>query len=594
MSDDTLPTFPTYAELAHTSGWNKGATEPVVKDALEITGERYTETLLLGRGGMGKVMLARDARLGREVALKLMHPEVELDHQERARFLREAQVQGQLEHPAIVPVYDIDRRADGSTFFTMRRVVGRTLHEILEQQRTGDAGYTQRELLQAFATVCLAIDYAHSRRVIHRDLKPSNIMLGDFGEVYVLDWGIARILDERPDQATTERLSMPGAMLGTPLYMAPEQMANPDVGPEADVYSLGLILFELLTLQRARDPKSVYAPPEMRMAIRAPGLGIAPELDAICIKATESDPRERYESARALQEAVARYLEGDRDRALRETTAKQHTDTARKLLARGETGEREAVQHLLRASALDPHAVEPVGLLAEAISTPPREMPAEIRARIQTTEHALLRAGMRYAMIATLAWFLFLPFVLGMGIRRGDYLLAVAVPAVLTMVLAGMAAKRGLFGRGYQCATMIVLWLATIGVSRIFGPLILMPTVLVAWAIVVQAHPDLFMRRFGLVGSVVAIGLPIVLEALGVLPASYQFEEGKLSLVPQMTELPEGLTVAMIGVGSAAVAAVPATFVSWLRSELSRSQEREMLRDWKIRQLRDDLVRAPS
>ena len=100
------------------------------------------------------------------------------------------------------------------------------------------------------------------------------------------------------------------------------------------------------------------------------------------------------------------------------------------------------------------------------------------------------------------------------------------------------------------------------------------------------------MRRFGLIGSIVAIGLPIVLEALGVLPASYQFAEGKLSLVPQMTELPEGLTVAMIGVGSAAVAAVPATFVSWLRSELSRSQEREMLRDWKIRQLRDDLVRS--
>lgn len=189
---------------------------------------------------MGKVLLAHDARIGRDVAVKVLHPDRELAPEERERFLREAQVQGQLEHPSIVPVYDIDRRADGTTFFTMRRVVGRTLGAILDDLRTGTSKYTQRELLQAFVTICLTIDYAHTRGVVHRDLKPANLMLGDFGEVYVLDWGLARILDgsETAGVASASRLSMPGSMMGTPLYMAPEQMADPDVGPGADIFSL--------------------------------------------------------------------------------------------------------------------------------------------------------------------------------------------------------------------------------------------------------------------------------------------------------------------------------------------------------------------
>ena len=259
----------------------------------------------------------------------------------------------------------------------MRRVVGRTLAAIIDELHTLPIGertkYTQRELLQAFATVCLAVDYAHSRRVVHRDLKPANLMLGDFGEVDVLDWGIARILGDEPE-SSTERLSMPGSMLGTPLYMAPEQMGHPDVGPAADVYSLGLILFEILTLQRARDPSSVYAPVEARPSLRAPELGIAPELEQICVRATELEVADRFDSARALQEAIARYLEGDRDRALRAATAANHTREAKVLLASPD-GERAAVQHLLRASALDPSAREPVAILAETISTPPRTMP---------------------------------------------------------------------------------------------------------------------------------------------------------------------------------------------------------------------------
>jgi hypothetical protein len=248
--DSTLQTFPSYADLLQTKAWARQA-EPVradPSDAVERVelsqSSRYTEGAELGSGGMGKVVLARDGRIGRDVAVKVLPPERELEPHERARFLREAQVQGQLEHPSIVPVYDIDRRADGTTFFTMRRVLGRTLAAIIDDLRKGTpaakARYTQRELLTAFATVCLTIDYAHSRGVVHRDLKPANIMLGDFGEVYVLDWGLARLVDEKGESKDRpqERLSMPGAFMGTPMYMAPEQMADPDVGPTADVYLL--------------------------------------------------------------------------------------------------------------------------------------------------------------------------------------------------------------------------------------------------------------------------------------------------------------------------------------------------------------------
>ena len=166
--------------------------EPAIPDP-----ERYQIDREIGRGGMGVVQLIRDRRIGRSIARKLMRADHAGDPEARARFLREVQVQGQLEHPAIVPVYDLDEGGGGAPSFTMKTIRGRTLHEIIAALRTGEPDaarqYTRHKLLSAFGGVCLAIDYAHQRGVLHRDLKPSNLMLGDFGEVYVLDWGIAKI-----------------------------------------------------------------------------------------------------------------------------------------------------------------------------------------------------------------------------------------------------------------------------------------------------------------------------------------------------------------------------------------------------------------
>ncbi len=212
---------------------------------------RYALTGTIGSGGMGEVLLATDRQIDRDVAIKRMR--VEPTPGMVARFVREAKIQGRLEHPAIVPVHELATDADGRPFFVMKRLTGTTLAEIIT--RPGD--WTRQKLLRAFADVCLAIEFAHKRRIIHRDLKPANIMLGDYGEVYVLDWGVARLLDDGDEPAEASEGSQParegetevGAILGTPGYMAPEQLRGDRVDESADVYALGCILFEILAGQ---------------------------------------------------------------------------------------------------------------------------------------------------------------------------------------------------------------------------------------------------------------------------------------------------------------------------------------------------------
>ncbi|MCX5745314.1 MAG: serine/threonine-protein kinase [Proteobacteria bacterium] len=477
-NDDTMPaSFPSYAELTQTQGWAKAPAQVARQADAELSGNsRYVEGAVLGIGGMGKVMLARDGRIGRDVAVKVLRSDRDLSHDDRERFLREAQVQGQLEHPSIVPVYDIDRAADGSAFFTMRRVLGRTLHVIIEELAAGSTRYTLRELLQAFATVCLTIDYAHSRGVVHRDLKPANLMLGDFGEVYVLDWGLARVLDGSTsvDLPVASRLSMAGSMMGTPLYMAPEQMADPDVGPRADVYALGAILFELLAYERLRDPRDVFSPVDARISVRVPSRHVAPELEEICVRATESEPADRFPTARALHDAVARFLEGDRELAQRRALSTTHGLRARQALERAASNpptydeERgTAMRELVRALALDPTNREHVVVLAEIIDSPPRAVPVEVQARLDAMGDELVRGGSGFVAMAMLSWLLFLPFILGAGILRPDYLAWIVVPAMLTAGLGWFASRRRVIGVRIQLVILGMMMLAMMAVSRL-------------------------------------------------------------------------------------------------------------------------------
>ena len=165
----------------------------------ELPVERYGAAEALAAGGMGEVAVLGDRWIGREVAKKSMRPEIAGSSNALARFLREIRVQGQLEHPSIVPVYDVGRTDGGELYFTMRRIQGMTLADVLDGITRGDeqltARFSRRKLLTAFSSVCMTVHYAHSRGVVHRDLKPSNIMLGAYGEVYVLDWGIAKLVE---------------------------------------------------------------------------------------------------------------------------------------------------------------------------------------------------------------------------------------------------------------------------------------------------------------------------------------------------------------------------------------------------------------
>ncbi|MCW5801498.1 MAG: serine/threonine protein kinase, partial [Deltaproteobacteria bacterium] len=288
-----LATLDTSAPSGATSGARR--TEAVGGGGARV---RYTLGAMLGKGGMGEVVSARDEQLGRSVAVKRLRAGLDEQDQIVARFVREARIQGRLDHPAIVPVHELWHDAEGRPCFAMKQLAGRTLADVIEKLAAGDAAtvreFPVQRLLRAFAEVCLAIEFAHTRGVVHRDLKPANIVLGDFGEVYVLDWGIARVVDEpvpaaRPSfpdlQLLGDEATSIGAMIGTPGYMPPEQIqGEADVDARADIYALGCVLFELLA-RSALHPRgregigsALAGDVDARPSVRAPGLDIAPEL----------------------------------------------------------------------------------------------------------------------------------------------------------------------------------------------------------------------------------------------------------------------------------------------------------------------------
>ncbi len=307
-----------------------------------ITRDRYTLTTLHAKGGIGQVWRAHDAQLGRDIALKELQPERARDARLRRYFVTEAQVTGQLEHPGIVPVYELTQPAgDGLPFYTMRFVQGRTLtaatHAYHEKRKAGKAGPLDlRELLDAFMKACQTVAYAHARGVIHRDLKGQNIILGDFGEVIVLDWGFAKVLGQpEPDLASPPVVlpeqeaangTLPGEVIGTPAYMAPEQAEGrlDRLDSRTDVYGLGAILYEILADQppfTGADQQDVLRRVRADQPTRPRTLHaeVPPALEAVCLKALAKQPSERYPSAADLARDVQQWLADEPVTAYRES-----------------------------------------------------------------------------------------------------------------------------------------------------------------------------------------------------------------------------------------------------------------------------------
>ncbi|MBA2545167.1 MAG: serine/threonine protein kinase, partial [Deltaproteobacteria bacterium] len=337
------------AAHAATAATGLGATEAAGTDgaADPVMSGRYELGRMIGKGGMGEVVSAKDEQIGRRVAIKRIRGES--DAKSTARSMREARIQGQLEHPSIVPVYELSRDAQGRPFFAMKQLAGATLADIIGMALVEDPEtlekYPRPLLLRKFAEVCLAIEFAHSKQIIHRDLKPANVMLGDFGEVYVLDWGIAKAVGDSTDiesgPSGDGTQTLVGAMIGTPGYMSPEQIrGDADLDGRADVYSLGCILFEILAFDTlhprgVKGLESATAGIDARPSRRAPERDIPPELDAVCVAACHADRAARPLTARELGAMVQRYLDGDRDLAMRKELAARELGAAKALLEGG-------------------------------------------------------------------------------------------------------------------------------------------------------------------------------------------------------------------------------------------------------------------
>ena len=306
-------------------GDDDASTEGQIIRPLRTFADRYDVLQTLSRGHFADVKLCKDRPFAREVAMKVLRSDIE-NASARWRFFREARVQGQLSHPAVVPVYDLGVDPSGSLYFTMKRVQGLRFDSALLDLREGrdPPAFTERQLLSRMAQVCLAVHYAHCRGVIHRDLKPSNIMLGEFGEVYVLDWGLAKVLSDvnstyEPIQdASGARQTSDGSVLGTIGFMAPEQLQGEvdQVSTHSDVYSLGAMLFELLageTVHRgsiAMQALSSLQTDGASPRARSPERDIPEVLDEVCFASLRSDQANRLEHARDIADAIEQHLAG--------------------------------------------------------------------------------------------------------------------------------------------------------------------------------------------------------------------------------------------------------------------------------------------
>lgn len=557
------------------------------------TMEAYAVGDVIGKGGMGEVLSAKDRRIGRQVAIKRLTAVAPTDA-DISRFFREARIQARLDHPAVVPVHELGRDSQGRPYFTMKQCTGVTLRDQLPSEQPAS-----RRLLRAFVEVCIAVEFAHARGVVHRDLKPSNIMLGDYDEVYILDWGLARVFDDtipsvepaEPDDHGDHDDKQPSALLGTPGYIAPEQLSiHGEIGRPVDVYALGSILFEILTkmplhprqsqaaIQSTLSTTAVLSP-----IARYPELPIPPELDALCTSAIAMAAKSRP-TARQLAERVQAYLDGDRDLARRREVAGEALANARAAL----DGDRraDAMRDAGRALALDPDCTGAVEIVTRLMLEPPKDPPPELEQALREADaHGVKRHALT-AIISYGAIAAFLPIAMWNGIRKWPDVMAVVCMAMILAVGAALIRNRPTRSLGAMIAYALGNGLLCALMSRMAGPFTFVPALICVVTMSVMAYPQFLERPVILIGIMVASFLvPLALETQGWLRKTWELADSRLISHAEALVIDGPRTMVLV------IGATLGTFVvaGFHAASIGRTNRRAQLQlvtqAWHLRQL---------
>jgi serine/threonine-protein kinase len=557
--------------------------------------DRYQIGEQIGRGGMGEVLGAQDLLIGREVAIKRLRS-LDVSDTRLTRFMREACIQGRLDHPAIVPVHELGVDRNGMPYFVMKKLSGTTLARIVA--KPDPVRHSRQRLLRAFVEICLAVEFAHTRGYLHRDLKPENIVLGEFGEVYVIDWGIAKVLgtveelsaDTPPDDAAATAV---GLTVGTPGYMAPEQVrAERDLDARCDVYALGCVLYEILCGERLHPPEregldSTLRGADARPSRRAPGREIAPELDTICVAATQLRREDRPDTARALAEKVERFLDGDRDLELRKRLAREQLEVATQAFAASDITEsrRAAMRHAGRALALDPTSIPAAELVGRLMLEPPRQIPAEVTRSVAQEEFDGMRRLARVALYAHAGYVIILALIGISGYSSPIY------PLVFSLLIALNVGVFAFYAQTRVPRTPLVPLVTSAAllalISRMFGPLLVGPAIATTVATAFMLGVMKPTVRDALVTIAVITGAalaPWLAELLGYLSPTFQIGRTKVELFAPGFG-PAAVPHVVFAMYAFVLVAAGVLMAAAVRRAEARIRARMHLQAWQLRQL---------
>lgn len=586
----------------------------------DIGHTRYQAGGLLGSGGMGEVRSHLDLEIGREVAIKVLSEKKSVRGRSAQRFVREAMLQAQLEHPAIVPVYEVGATPEGRPFFSMKRVRGQTLSAVLKDRRRGDpqtlASFTTRRLLEDFSRLCLAVAFIHQRGVIHRDIKPANVMLGEFGEVYLLDWGLAKQRLDHDDVSELEEESAPehtleivppeptreGAMLGTPGYMSPEQARRDVAEPitnKADVYALGVLLYEIVTDRRLHRGSSADARIQstlntglVSMAERFPELGLAPELTALIETALNPIPSLRTCDAREMHHRIQRHLDGFRDVESRNRQADQIFDAWRaRGLGEGALSERsraEALESLGKVLALRPEHPHAMAEFVRLLTRPPSQPPTVVAEEMETLESRRIAGAGRLGTFVFLGLNLFglwVMFQMGPGrqLRVAPFMALTTLTAGLSFFISRLPRPRPV----HSFLVFLAAILMVLSLVAVLGPNLVVPAMFATITMAFALNSPVAMGR-----RIIATGVcaSMVTSLAGFLGWTHELAWAAPS-PPLAVVSTEAWMPAFVAIANVAVVLLPSLVVLPIRRRIDRAEQHARTTSWQLRHLVPEEIR---